>query len=229
MVDDVFADAQVGRFHRSAHLGLPRHRQPGRVQLGAGQGRTASTSSTGTATRPPTTTAPTGCRRSTTCSVGRAQHGIKLIIPLTNNWNDFGGMDQYVRWAGGAYHDEFYTNPTIRGWYKDWISHVLDRVNPLTGVAYKDDPHRHGVGAGQRAALPVGRAPTRARRTAPRDTLTDWADEMSAGTSSRWTATTSSAWATKASSATTRRTRTGPATAARGSTRSRSPGCRRST
>src|SRR3954471_9261395 len=49
-------------------------------------------------------------------------HGIRLIIPLTNNWNDFGGMDQYVRWAGGGFHDDFYRNPVIRGWYQDWIS-----------------------------------------------------------------------------------------------------------
>ena len=26
------------------------------------------------------------------------QLGLKLVIPLTNNWTDFGGMDQYVRW-----------------------------------------------------------------------------------------------------------------------------------
>lgn len=27
------------------------------------------------------------------------QLGIKLVIPFVNNWNAFGGMDQYVRWA----------------------------------------------------------------------------------------------------------------------------------
>ena len=66
--------------------------------------------------------------------------GVRLIIPFVNNWNDFGGMDQYVRWRGGQYHDEFYTDPVIRGWYKAWIAHLLERVNPLTGVKYKDDP-----------------------------------------------------------------------------------------
>ncbi|HYD42515.1 MAG TPA: cellulase family glycosylhydrolase [Anaeromyxobacter sp.] len=66
--------------------------------------------------------------------------GVRLIIPFVNNWNDFGGMDQYVRWRGGRYHDEFYTDPVIRGWYKAWIAHLLERVNPLTGIKYKDDP-----------------------------------------------------------------------------------------
>jgi mannan endo-1,4-beta-mannosidase len=67
------------------------------------------------------------------------QLDLKLVIPFVNNWNDFGGMDQYVRWRGGQYLDEFYTDPAIRGWYKDWIAHLLNRVNTYTGVAYKDD------------------------------------------------------------------------------------------
>ena len=71
--------------------------------------------------------------------------GIKLIMTLANNWHDFGGMDQYVRWrAGPQYHDQFYTDPTIRQWYKNWIGHVLNHLNtvqgPSFGVAYKDDP-----------------------------------------------------------------------------------------
>jgi mannan endo-1,4-beta-mannosidase len=68
------------------------------------------------------------------------QLGIKLIIPFVNNWPDYGGMDQYVNWLGKTYHDQFYTDPTIRQFYKNWISHVLNHVNSLNGLAYKDDP-----------------------------------------------------------------------------------------
>ncbi|MEV0274173.1 cellulase family glycosylhydrolase [Hamadaea sp. NPDC050747] len=68
------------------------------------------------------------------------QSGIKLVLAFTNNWSDFGGMDQYVRWAGLSHHDDFYTDARIKGWYKDWISHVLNRTNSLTGVKYSDDP-----------------------------------------------------------------------------------------
>jgi mannan endo-1,4-beta-mannosidase len=67
------------------------------------------------------------------------QLGMKLIIPFVDNWQS-GGMDQYVNWNGGQYHDQFYTDPTIRQWFKNWISHLLNHVNTLTGVAYKDDP-----------------------------------------------------------------------------------------
>ncbi len=69
------------------------------------------------------------------------------MIPFTNNWNDFGGMDQYVRWRdsyfpdnGPWYHDSFYTDATIRQWYKNWIAHLLNRTNSYTGIQYKNDP-----------------------------------------------------------------------------------------
>jgi mannan endo-1,4-beta-mannosidase len=68
------------------------------------------------------------------------QEGVKLVLPLTNNWRDFGGMDQYVRWAGGSYHDDFYSDATVKGYFKDWISYLLNRVNTYTGVKYKDEP-----------------------------------------------------------------------------------------
>jgi mannan endo-1,4-beta-mannosidase len=68
------------------------------------------------------------------------QKGLKLIIPFTNNWNAFGSADQYVRWANGQYHDQFYTDPVIEGWFKNWISHLLNRVNTYTGIQYKNDP-----------------------------------------------------------------------------------------
>ena len=72
--------------------------------------------------------------------------GIKLIMTLTNNWTDFGGMDEYVRWRNVTpqYHDNFYTDSTILQWYENWASHVLNHVNTVQGpsfnVAYKDDP-----------------------------------------------------------------------------------------
>lgn len=32
--------------------------------------------------------------------------GIKLVIALTNNWADYGGMDVYTVNLGGKYHDD---------------------------------------------------------------------------------------------------------------------------
>ena len=104
--------------------------------------------------------------------------GLKLVIPLTNNWSAFGGMDQYVRWAGGKYHDDFYRDPQIRAWYKDWVSHMLNRVNTVTGVAYKDDPTiMTWELANEPRCIGSGAYP----RSPNCDTgvLIDWADEMS--------------------------------------------------
>jgi mannan endo-1,4-beta-mannosidase len=104
--------------------------------------------------------------------------GLRLILPLTNNWSDFGGMDQYVRWAGGTYHSDFYSSPTIRQWYKNWISHVLNRTNTITGIKYKDDPT---IMAWELANEPrcggSGALPTDPTCTV--STLTSWVTDMS--------------------------------------------------
>jgi hypothetical protein len=69
-----------------------------------------------------------------------SQLGIKLIIPLVNNWDDMGGMNQYVAWAGGGSHDDFYTNSTCKTTYKNYVKYFMNRVNTITGIAYKNDP-----------------------------------------------------------------------------------------
>ena len=73
------------------------------------------------------------------------QEGVKLLITFTNNWEAFGGMGQYVKWAQLAGenvtgHDDFYTNETIKGWYKNYVKTLLNHENVYTGVKYKDDP-----------------------------------------------------------------------------------------
>src|SRR3954471_14743977 len=60
------------------------------------------------------------------------QDGLKLVIPFTNNWADFGGMDKYIEWAGDSHHDDFYTDTVIRGWFRDYIAHLLDHTNTIT-------------------------------------------------------------------------------------------------
>ncbi|HKX28392.1 MAG TPA: cellulase family glycosylhydrolase [Blastocatellia bacterium] len=70
---------------------------------------------------------------------------IRLILGFTNNWRDYGGMDRYVEWKLGripteAEHLLFYTDETIKGWYKAYVNMLINRVNTVTGVAYKDDP-----------------------------------------------------------------------------------------
>eukprot|EP01018_Ginkgo_biloba_P008514 Gb_04261 [translate_table: standard] len=78
--------------------------------------------------------------------VSEAQkHGIRLILSLANNYVNFGGKAQYVQWARNAGQslssdDDFFTNPTAKGYYKNHVKAVLTRVNSVSGIAYKDDP-----------------------------------------------------------------------------------------
>uniref|UniRef100_A0A1D1ZLV8 mannan endo-1,4-beta-mannosidase n=1 Tax=Anthurium amnicola TaxID=1678845 RepID=A0A1D1ZLV8_9ARAE len=73
------------------------------------------------------------------------KYRIRLILPLCNNWEEYGGKAQYIRWGRAAgltltSQDDFYTDPTVRGYYKAYVKAVLNRVNTFTSVAYKDDP-----------------------------------------------------------------------------------------
>ena len=72
-------------------------------------------------------------------------YGIKLILSFVNNYKDYGGRAQYVQWGRGAGQnimsdDDFYTNPTVKGYYKNHVKTVMTRVNSISGIAYKDDP-----------------------------------------------------------------------------------------
>lgn len=55
------------------------------------------------------------------------RHRIRLILSLVNNLNAFGGKAQYVRWAQAAgvnvtsSADSFFSHPTIKEYYKDYI------------------------------------------------------------------------------------------------------------
>uniref|UniRef100_A0A7N0V0H2 mannan endo-1,4-beta-mannosidase n=1 Tax=Kalanchoe fedtschenkoi TaxID=63787 RepID=A0A7N0V0H2_KALFE len=73
------------------------------------------------------------------------KYGIRLVLSLVNNYDDYGGRKQYVEWAkskGAALtsDDDFYSNEVVKEFYKNHVKAVLTRVNNITGVAYKDDP-----------------------------------------------------------------------------------------
>jgi mannan endo-1,4-beta-mannosidase len=68
--------------------------------------------------------------------------GLKLILPLTNYWADFGGAPAYVKWLapGAADVTEFYRSPALRLAYRDWVRTILTRRNTVTGRLYPDEP-----------------------------------------------------------------------------------------
>ncbi|KAJ1663401.1 hypothetical protein IW140_001863 [Coemansia sp. RSA 1813] len=97
------------------------------------------------------------------------KYNMTATVTLANYWTWSGGIPQYVSWAtdteipypsqwdplnqvfdGGdydtflAYANRFYADESIykavQAWYRDHVRAVVERVNSVTGVRYKDDP-----------------------------------------------------------------------------------------
>jgi mannan endo-1,4-beta-mannosidase len=98
------------------------------------------------------------------------QLGLKVVLVLTNNWHDFGGMDQYLSWFGLTAHSDFYRDPRVRTAYKAYLEHLALRVNSITNRAYREDPT---IFAWELANEPRGSVGTSS------SVVTRWASEMS--------------------------------------------------
>jgi hypothetical protein len=82
------------------------------------------------------------------------RRNIRLIVPLANNWHEYGGIPRYVCWKTHARHpsecnvrlmteedhDLFYTDPGIRKQYQDYVEHFVTHRNTITGIKYAEDP-----------------------------------------------------------------------------------------
>ncbi|KAH9605362.1 hypothetical protein KSS87_011741 [Heliosperma pusillum] len=74
------------------------------------------------------------------------KNGIRLILSLVNNLDVFGGKKQYVKWAQEAgvnispSADPFFSDSTIKGYYKAYIKAIITRKNSLSGVRYSEEP-----------------------------------------------------------------------------------------
>ncbi len=66
------------------------------------------------------------------------EQGIRLIIPLVDNWKWQGGRAEYAGFRGKD-RDDFWTDPRLIADFKETIRFVLMRTNTLTGVRYCDD------------------------------------------------------------------------------------------
>jgi mannan endo-1,4-beta-mannosidase len=179
MVDDVFADAaamnlKVIRAWSSLECGGDRPNSDGGCSAGADLWTQRWSNAAG---GPVINTGAGGLQKLDYMLAKANQLGIKLILPLVNNWRDFGGMDQYVTWYGLQFHDQFYTDARIRAAYKNWINTLANRVNTITGVTYKNDPAIFSWELANEPRCIDASLPTSG--TCTQQTLLDWADEMS--------------------------------------------------
>ncbi|BBH71774.1 hypothetical protein ACTI_84590 [Actinoplanes sp. OR16] len=65
--------------------------------------------------------------------------GIKLILPLTDEWAYYHGGHRDFTDPYGLPGEAFYTDPRVIADYQHYVKRVMDRVNPLTGKRYRDD------------------------------------------------------------------------------------------
>ena len=69
-----------------------------------------------------------------------SKSGIKLILPLSDNWHLQDGLFQYVEWGGSMGTGDFFTDPKIIQLFKHHITAIVNRTNTLNGRQYKDEP-----------------------------------------------------------------------------------------
>ena len=65
--------------------------------------------------------------------------GVRLIIPLVDNWKWMGGIGQYAAFRGKQ-ADDFWHDEQLKADFKQTVQKILLRKNSVTGVLYKDDP-----------------------------------------------------------------------------------------
>jgi mannan endo-1,4-beta-mannosidase len=98
-------------------------------------------------------------------------NGIHLIVALTNNWSDYGGMDVYVEQILNSQdHDLFYTNANVIAAYKNYVAAFVGRyVNEPGIMAWELSNEPRCTGS---TGISTGTCTT--------TTITNWITEMSA-------------------------------------------------
>jgi mannan endo-1,4-beta-mannosidase len=69
-----------------------------------------------------------------------ASLGLRVVLPLVNNWRDYGGIPQQLEWCGGSTNSDFFRRDECKALFKNHVRALLSRVNSVSGVPYKDDP-----------------------------------------------------------------------------------------
>ncbi len=64
--------------------------------------------------------------------------GVRVIIPLVDNWWWWGGPAEYAAFRGKK-REEFWTDSLLISDFKKTVEHIVNRVNTYTGIPFKED------------------------------------------------------------------------------------------
>ncbi|KAI0266756.1 glycoside hydrolase family 5 protein [Gloeopeniophorella convolvens] len=122
--------------------------------------------------KPTVNTGATGLQNFDNVVAAAKANGLRLIVALTNNWSDYGGMDVYVNQIVGSDqpHDLFYTNANVIAAFKAYITTFVGRyVNEPTILGWElaNEPRCSGS-----TGTTSGTCET--------TTITNWVSEISA-------------------------------------------------
>jgi mannan endo-1,4-beta-mannosidase len=67
------------------------------------------------------------------------KRNLRLIIAFLDFWKYTGGAQQMTAWYGGQDESSFFSDERTKNDYKQWVRSIMERANPLTGRAYKDE------------------------------------------------------------------------------------------
>ncbi|MCC7475001.1 MAG: cellulase family glycosylhydrolase [Pirellulales bacterium] len=87
--------------------------------------------------------------------------GIRVIIPLVDQWKWWGGIGEYAAFRGKP-PEAFWTDPQVEADFQATLRYVLLRKNTITGVEYRDEPAIFGWETGNE----IDPTPEWTRRTA---------------------------------------------------------------
>lgn len=68
------------------------------------------------------------------------ERGIRLILPLTDEWEYYHGGHRDFTTPLGLQSADFYTDRAAIGAYQEYVDRIVGRTNTLTGVPYAADP-----------------------------------------------------------------------------------------
>ncbi|WP_159434061.1 LPXTG cell wall anchor domain-containing protein [Clostridium grantii] len=69
-----------------------------------------------------------------------SKFGVRVIVVFENYWDAYGGIQATTNYLGLDNKLKFYTDPSAKQLFKDYIANFVKRTNTVNGIKYETDP-----------------------------------------------------------------------------------------